>query len=313
MDIVKKYEQDVLRKFLLSYEIPVTVVDSISEDINTRLYSLLSIWNDNENRRAILTIGLEEATHYEPFNASLEIKALVVVAIRNSEFENLVSTNEALTKYGFDKPPLPEKAVKELTSSSVQFFNDIDLNSIPFVCDLKDESNLYLNLLNNYPLTSTALRKLGSWSNKSIGYPKVNLGNETKREIIDFSKSHDNIVNDNGVYVESGMEPSFSIELLKMLQTLSHQELPLMFNDSFKSTTRNIEKLFQLIEYVLDIDGVFLTNNFLILNGYVSKRKDLLRPMHDNSDFKKNLNNTHGLNKTHLKLLKVVQTKVLQN
>ncbi|MED3799834.1 hypothetical protein P4604_20950 [Lysinibacillus capsici] len=110
MDIVAKYEENILRGFFESYEINNSAIDSIVDDIKQRLYSLLDIWSNLEVRRAILTIGLEEAIYYEPLNASTEIKALVVVAIRNSEFENLVSTNEAAMKYGFQETPLPEKA-----------------------------------------------------------------------------------------------------------------------------------------------------------------------------------------------------------
>ncbi|MEK5215256.1 hypothetical protein [Psychrobacillus sp. FSL H8-0487] len=309
MDVVKTYEEQILKPFLNSYNLPFIVVDSIIEDITPRLYSLLSIWNDVKSRRAILTIGLEEATHFEPFDASIEIRALVVVAIRNSEFENLVSTDEAAMKYGFKKSPLPESSVKQLTYSSIEYFKRVDLESLCY--QVPSKNNIYLTLLKSYPMTAAALRHLGSWSNKGISYPKVTLHNESLREIIDFSKSHDIIVIDNGVYVESGIEPSFSIELLKMLEMIAHNKLPMMFNDCFKSTTRNIEKIFKIIEYILDINGIFLTNNFLISNGFVSKRKELLKPMHTNKDMLKNLSNINGLNKTHLKYIKLVQTEVL--
>lgn len=309
MDVVKTYAEKILKPFLNSYKIPLKVVHSISEDIKTRLYSLLSIWNDNENRQAILTIGLEEATYYEPFDVQIEIRALVVVAIRNSEFENLVSTNEAAMKYGFDKPPLPESSVKELTYSSIEYFKRVNLESL--IYQVSSANNIYLTILESYPMTAAALKHLGSWSNKGISYPKITLHNESLRKIIDFSKSHDMIVNDNGVYVESGIEPSFSIELLKMLEMIAHNKLPMMFNDCFKGTTRNIEKLFKIIEYILDINGIYLTNNFLISNGFVSKRKELLKPMHTNKDMLKNLSNINGLNKTHLKYIKLVQAQVL--
>ncbi len=308
MDVVKVFEEQLLKPFLYSYNIPKSVVETISANIKTRLYSLLSIWNEKEYKHAILTIGLEEATYYEPIDAPIEIKALVVVTIRNSEFENLVSTDEAAMIYGFNKSPLPESAVKELTYRSIEYFTNISLETL--YNQVPNEDNIYFTLLEAYPMTGAALIHLGLWSNKGISYPKISLDIECKREIIDFSKSHDNIVNDRGVFVESGIDPSFSVELLKMLEMIALSYQPLMFNDCFKSTTRNIEKLFKIIEYILDINGIYVTNNFLISNGFVSKRKELLKPMHTNEDLLKNIRNINGLNKTHLKYIRLVQEEL---
>ncbi|MCM3359222.1 hypothetical protein [Psychrobacillus sp. MER TA 171] len=305
MDIVDKYEALVLKVFFESYNIPEEVSQKVSLDIKNQLYSILNIWEDIENRRAILTIGLEEATYFEPFDASVEIKAMVVVAIRNSEFENLVSTNEGAMIYGFKKSPLTDISVKELTIKSIHFFKNIDLNSL--LSDLSKENNFYMNLLNEYPRTATALRHIGTWTNKGISFPKVLLENEVKSNIIDFSNMKNNILINQreNSDIQSGIDPSFSETLLNILKELSYQEFPIFHSDSFKLITRNIEKLFKIIEYILNIDGIIVTNNFFISNTYVSKRKELLKPAHNHSDHLKNLNNLEGLTKTHLKYLKL--------
>lgn len=66
MNEINNYLENVLYKFLSNYNLPSTVVDQISEDIHNRIYSLLQIWKDEQKRKAILTIGLEEASFYEP-------------------------------------------------------------------------------------------------------------------------------------------------------------------------------------------------------------------------------------------------------
>lgn len=308
MEIVQKFEEEVLIDFFKSYEIPESASDVVINDIKSRLYSLLDIWENVEDRRAILTLGLEEAVHYEPLNAPIEIKAFVVVGVRNSEFENLVSTSQAAKKFGFNEKPMPEKSVKELTMKAIEFFSTVDLNNQ--TSDFKVEKNNYKNLLEKYPMAATALRHLGTWSNRGISYPKVEIDEENKRELIDFSNIQQNYNPKMVEVVESGMEPGFDKVLLEQLKPLVEEEQQIFYTDSFKATTRNIEKLFIILEYVLDNDGVFVTNNFLITNGYVAKRKELLKPMHTHRDTIENLNNTNGLTKTHLKYVKFIKSQL---
>jgi hypothetical protein len=75
--------------------------------------------------------------------------------------------------------------------------------------------------------------------------------------------------------------------------------------------TRNIDKLVKVIEYVLRKDCTFMTSNFYISNGYVAKRKDLLRPAHYDDDVEKNLRQFEGLRHTHLKAFKAVSQIML--
>jgi len=312
MDIVQKFEKEVLKDFFKRYEISKLASDVVINDIKHRLYSLLEMWNNAEDRRAILTLGLEEATYYEPFDAPIEIKAFVVVGVRNSEFENLVSTSGAAKKYGFNEVPMPEKSVKELTKESIEFFSNVDFNE--HTSEFKVEDNDYLNLLSRYPMAANALRKLGVWSSKGISYEKVVLEKECKRELIDFTEIQQNHNSEfeDGILIESGMESGFDKGLLEQLKIISESNHPMFYSDSFKAVTRNIGKLFIILEYILDIDGVFFTNNFFITNGYVAKRKKLLKPMHTHKDTIESLKNTNGLTKTHLKYIRFMQSQLIK-
>ncbi len=149
-----------------------------------------------------------------------------------------------------------------------------------------------------------------SRSNKGIKINKLIVSEDNLDKLIDFNYYHNKFTSENGITVESGMNPSFSIELLNQLEKIAGEELPVFYSDSFKSLTRHTEKLLKVIEYVLRHNGVFITANFYISNEYVSKRKDLLRPMHTNEDFISNLKNLHGLNKPHFNLLKSLRNQL---
>lgn len=233
------------------------------------------------------------------------------MTIRNSEIENLLSTDEAATKYGLTKSPIPDSDVRILTSKSIAYFHSIDFDELSEnINDFFVDDNIYDVLFVKYPLATKALVELGNWSNKGIKFNKLIVPENNLDEFIDFNYFHDKFANENGIIVDSGMNPVFSKELLNQLEKITAEELPIFYSDSFKSLTRHTEKLLKVIEYVLRHNGVFVTANFYITNGYVSKRKDLLKPMHTNEDFISNLKNLHGLNKPHFNLLKSIRNQL---
>jgi len=75
--------------------------------------------------------------------------------------------------------------------------------------------------------------------------------------------------------------------------------------DSFKSVSRNIEKLLTVMEYVLGNDHAFITSNYLISNGHIERRPKLLKPGHDIEDSKRNWSDSTGLAKNHMEWLKL--------
>ena len=64
-------------------------IEAVVADIRLRLQSVLSSWHDLRKRNTLLLLGREEGAFYEPRSASLEIRAFVVVTIRNSLLEDL--------------------------------------------------------------------------------------------------------------------------------------------------------------------------------------------------------------------------------
>ncbi len=99
-------------------------------DVRDRLNSLLAHWGDVAFRRAVLLIGLEEASFYEPAAADLEVRALVNVAIRNSLLEDLAASNASMPELTFPRPIITDVGMAVLTETAVEFFQKMGLTNI---------------------------------------------------------------------------------------------------------------------------------------------------------------------------------------
>lgn len=306
--IVDTYLDEVLPSFFNKYNLPKNVTSIVINNIGNRIYSLLFHWNDFEFRRVILTTGLEEATFYEP-KFDIELRCFVVAAIRNSLFENLVSTKKAARDLGLETTPIPERDVKKFTQEAISFFKDINFDELCKNLPLSSREDVYKDLPEKYPVAWKALSQLGKWSNKAQIYNSLNLGPYDLPELQEWMDGPSEPIQ---VSVQSGMDDKLDRKLLEILSQISQDSQPFFYTDCFKTLTRNIDKLFKVIEYVLRKECIFITSNFYISNGYVSKRKELLPPAHTTRDANENLKNFSGLHKKHLQTFKAVSSALLQ-
>ncbi|MGM7634469.1 hypothetical protein [Bacillus sp. Hm123] len=304
-NLINDYVQDVLPSFFKKYNLPNEVIEIVNKDIETRIYSLLVRWNDIEFRRVLLTIGLEEATFYEP-NENLELRCFVVVAIRNSLFENLVSNRKATLTLGLKKSPIPEIDVKAFTQVAITHFKYIDFEKECNNLIIDESKDMFGDLKERYPVAWKALSELGKWSNKAQVFDSLKY---TPLEIAELQQTQIPINQQEKMRVteiQSGIDEKLDKGLLEILMRISLEFQPVFYTDCFKMLTRNIDKLLKVIEYVLRKECIFMTSNFYISNGYVSKRKDLLRPAHSTEDVEENLKQFNGLRQTHLKAFKTI-------
>lgn len=95
-EIVESYTWNILKKQLQKAKISNTALYNIIDNVKEQLYSILYNFKDEEFRNAILIIGSEEGTFYEPKN--ILVANIVVVAIRNSLLEGVSS--KSYKKYG---------------------------------------------------------------------------------------------------------------------------------------------------------------------------------------------------------------------
>ena len=265
-EIIESYTWNILKKQLQKAKISNTALYNIIDNVKEQLYSILYNFKDEEFRNAILIIGSEEGTFYEPKN--ILVANMVVVAIRNSLLEGVSS--KSYKKYG-SNTYLSDLSIKEITKSAVEYFSKIDLLELSNSLILDESKDIYRNISNKYPTAMKALTELSkcSESNLERDYKKL----ETKPfELEELN----NVLTDEikeTVY-ESGIDSTFNDTLCNLLLEIKNNNSKLFFIDSFKMCTRNFEKLLKVLEFVLTHDAFFLTNNYFLSNTYVSRRKN---------------------------------------
>jgi hypothetical protein len=82
--------------------------------------------------------------------------------------------------------------------------------------------------------------------------------------------------------------------------------LDYLFSPSFKSITRNLTKLFSIIDDVLRHGGTVLTPNYLLSPTYLARRDPLLRPIHYLSEIDAQLRDLAGLSERHKNALALI-------
>jgi len=280
----------------------------VVEDIHHRIKSIINRWNDPYFRSTLLFTGLEEATFYSP-QAKLDIKSMVVLGVRNSLLEDITSTSQAANKFGLEKPVIQDEHIINFTTEAIRYFSGENLEKLALDIE-SDENNPYAHLQDKYPFAWAAL-----WSlTKTIGnesrfspIKEVSTGDYITTFNIPLAKQNTRKFEDT---VMSGMDPTMDDNLLRNLQTIANKDVNLFFVDSFKMLSRNPDKLFKVIDFVLRHGSSFVSFNYFISNGYVSRRRKLLKPAHLAKEVKYKLLKLDGLEKKHYDALKSIKTSL---
>ena len=104
-------------------EIKYRFREQIVNDIQNRMCSLLSRWDQEDFRRAVLFVTDEEALFYEPIAAD-DVRRFVVAAIRNSMLEVAASVNCNQFKM---QEPLSDEKIKSITADAIYYFKQCNL------------------------------------------------------------------------------------------------------------------------------------------------------------------------------------------
>ncbi len=219
MRLVQGYTQSILVPQLRSLGLAKRQWEIVAADVTQRLESLLSHWSDVPFRRAVLAIGAEEATFWEPGNASLDIRSLVVVAVRNSLITDLNATR-AYTMLRL-REFLPDQQMPWITGEAIKYFQAVDLDTLR----LKPKRDLFGSLSRRFPNAWHALSFLGNSSDKTA-----------------YKPAHD-----------QSRASGF------LGWKIERNQLCLFFSLSFKWITRNPEKLLSIIEHILRFGGTVVT------------------------------------------------------
>lgn len=276
------------------------------ETIERQMLSLIAHWDDIAFRKSVLLIGMEEGLFYEP-TAKADIKAFVVVTIRNSPIETMQSNLYAETGL---KKPLTDEQLKSITSDSIRFFNSLNFSSLSNTLkNIAPCQDYYNQILNNHPVTKNALEKLSTTSSKLLEYTPVEFINPYELEDLKgYLKDENKEFKTQAVVLDgysSGMDPM----LCQMLQRVESEKQIDFICDSFKSLTRNFEKLIKILEFLLTHNAPFVTPNFFIGNGCVAQRTKLLKASHVDGEFEKKITQIAELSHIHKAAFKKFEQK----
>ena len=229
----------------------------VGKDIRQRLTSLVSRWHDPLFRRTILFTGVEEAWFYEPLTASLDIRALIVVVVRNSLLEDLGTTRSSHPGLGLSRPVLRDAQMPMITREAAEHFQGVDLDAIESLLPRMVGPDVFGGLPVKYPHAWYALSHLSNPFSiemilEPVNAPPLNLP----------FPSHPRRKAASETIVESGIDPAFDPAMVSILEAIKEGELQIFFTDSFKGITRNPEKLYCVIDFVLGHKAAVVTHNY---------------------------------------------------
>jgi hypothetical protein len=293
MTVVQRYTQSLLVPQLRSLGLSKRQWEIVVEDVTQRLESLLCHWSDVHFRRTVLVLGTEEASFWRPHSANMEVRSLVVVAVRNSLIEDLGASHPYTKALRSRKTLLPDALMPWITSEAINAFQEVDLGD----AQAQPRRDVFGDLPRRFPNAWHVLSLLGNSSDSEI---ECNLP-MAKSELTDSSVSARDVQQHE--VVASGIDPTLDNQLVEVLGMVKRRELDLFFSPSFKGITRNPKKLLSIIDCVLQYGGTVLTPNYVLSPTYLARRNPLLRPIHNTSDLRMQITNTEGLSERHKELL----------
>lgn len=268
------YLHNVLRKQLQHLKVSNYGLYSILEDVKKHLLSIVKHWNDTDFLNAIFITVIEEGKFYEPI-VDEKISCLIVLGIRNSLLEIIASVE--CREFGLAKP-INNNNIREITSKAIEYFKDIDLDKLS--ANISIEEDYYKDIIQKYKNSYNALIQLGKCTDKNTE-KEFNIVSDNKFDIEELNVDKD-CSDALEQVIMSGVSEEFDDRLIYLLSGIKSGKGTFVYFDSFKYLSRNFEKILKILEFVITHNAMFITNNFLLLNNYVSRRKNIIRSSHGN-------------------------------
>ncbi len=286
MKAVDQYLNDILAPALRKHGALENYVIETLNVVGNQMYSLLKCWNNVSVRKALLLLGAEEGLFYDP-PSKKDVRCFVVVTIRNSPLERIQSDSYVTTGA---RQAITNADVKSITSAAIRYFNALDFETLSLEAQTHTCKNIYLELLESHPVTAIALQRLATGSAKQVDYSPVIVHKPFELPELDQIKEDvalsDNVQSSTVTY--DGFSAEIEPQLRRLLTTVTHSSAKVFLTASFKSLTRNPQCLFDVMEFLLTHGCIFVTPNYLVENGHLEKRVNLLRACHTDLDAIKN-------------------------
>jgi hypothetical protein len=101
----------------------------------------------------------------------------------------------------------------------------------------------------------------------------------------------------------NGIDPRFDTYLRDTLKLVHDGELTALFTPSFKHLSRNMAKLYHVLEIVLTRGAPVVTPNYYMADGLVAARRLLCRPVHEPEGFLAYCRDLEGVAPVHAEAL----------
>lgn len=293
--MIEYYSKNILLPMLTKLDVPNETISKLISDVEHRLFSIFEFWHDLDSLRVFIFNGYEESEFWEPKEISTDLKAAICVGVRNSLIEDLHTDSQGKNR---SFQPADENWIRSLTENTIRYFADRSIERIAY-----QANNLFGDFISLYPTTCAAFRNLCQLSGPDKYYKPVK-GNIPE---IDLSQRSSNC---SGTMVFSGVDQNIDPFLQYCLWMISQKRIEVFFAPSLKHLTRNSKKLFEVSEFILGSGGKIVTLNYYISDGYVSKRRQPMKPPHFDSDVAECLSNMQGLQKRHREALLVYKKQL---
>lgn len=250
-------------------------IEAVVTDIRRRLQSVLSRWHDLPTRNTLLLLGREEGAFYEPRSASLEVRAFVVVTVRNSLLEDLGIPGASLIPGGVpeEEKPMQETDVRPITEAAISYWQTIDVQRLHFLPPAA-EDDPFGRLPKDAPHAWHVLSALANARERTVPFapcqaPRPSLPRATVE--------HDP---EKRAVVLSGITPEFDTLMVSSLRAIRNGRLKYLYSDSWKWLTRHPGKLYRALDFALAHGGTVVTQNYLLTATMACRRRVLIRPAH---------------------------------
>jgi hypothetical protein len=276
-------------------------VEAVVTDIRRRLQSVLSRWQDLPTRNTLLLLGREEGAFYEPRSASLEVRAFVVVTVRNSLLEDLGIPGASLIPADVPaaEKPMQEADVRAITEAAIRYWQTIDVQSLRMVPPAAADDP-FAHLRKDAPHAWHILSCLANGRERTVTFepcraPRPSLPKATVE--------HDP---EARAVVLSGITPEFDTLMVSSLRAIRNGKLRYLYSDSWKWLTRHPGKLYRALDFALAHGGSVVTQNYLLTATMACTRRGFVRPAHTMGEFYAKLRDArllHGLEPPHRSVL----------
>jgi len=255
-------------------------MEAVVTDIRLRLQSVLFRWHDLRTRNTLLLLGREEGAFYEPRAAPLEVRAFVVVTVRNSLLEDLGIPGASLIPADVleEEKPMQESDVRKITEAAISYWQTIDVHRLHVLLPAA-EDDPFGRLPKDAPHAWHVLSTLANTRERTVTFapcqaPRPSLPKATVE--------HDP---EERSVVLSGITPEFDTLMVSSLRAIRNGRLKYLYSDSWKWLTRHPGKLYRALDFALAHGGTVVTQNYLLTATMACRRRVFVRPAHTVDEF----------------------------